>query len=77
MIPMTPRPRPSPLSDAQISALEYFGRLEGEDAHKNKIRLMYAVRTFNGRILSGIKMTIRPNSSRAERDLYRFVRHAP
>jgi hypothetical protein len=64
----------SHLSDAQISALEYFGRLEGEDAHRNKIRLMHAVRTFNGRILSGIKLIILPNSSKAERDLYRFVR---
>ena len=67
----------SPLSDAQINALEYFGRLEGEDSHKNKIRLMSAVRTFNGRILSGIKLIIRPNDSRAIRDLYKFARQHP
>jgi hypothetical protein len=43
----------------------------------NKIRLMYAVRTFNGRILNGIKLIIVPNKNRAARDLYKFYRQGP
>jgi DNA polymerase I-like protein with 3'-5' exonuclease and polymerase domains len=64
----------APLSDARLEALNYFGHLNhGEDAHRNQGNLMRAVRAFKNRILAGIRLSIKPNSSRAERDLYRFV----
>jgi DNA excision repair protein ERCC-4 len=60
------------LTDAEVDALSYFGQLEsGEDAHGNKITLIRRLRTFNGRILAGIKLKIE-SAGRAARDLYRF-----
>jgi hypothetical protein len=45
----------SPLTGPQIDALSFFGPLGDEsEAHKNKISLMRAARTFKGRVLNSI-----------------------
>ena len=62
------------LSDAQLGALNDLGALnEGEDARKNKSKMMRVLRTFRGRILAGIQLRIKANSSKAERDEFMFT----
>jgi DNA polymerase-1 len=65
-------PEPS-LNDARLDALSYFGRLDqDEDAHRNKGTLIRVLRAFRDRILAGIQLKIKPNSSKIRRDQYQF-----
>jgi hypothetical protein len=55
--------------------LRWFGSLEGtDDARSNQTKLGMFLRTFKGRILAGIRLSIDESSLKSQQHRYRFTR---
>jgi hypothetical protein len=56
-------------------SLRWFGSLEGtDDARSNQTKLGMLLRTFKGRILAGIRLSIDESSLKSQQHRYRFTR---